>query len=61
MPIKKSKDGIIVGDDWDALVNLVEIYTTMSQPPDGTYKVVNLYVEIIEGNPKLRVEYEVPE
>lgn len=30
----------------------------LSDPPGGAYEVTNLYVEVVEGNPKLRVEYE---
>ena len=29
-----------------------------SAPPQGCLRVTNLYVEIVDGNPKLRVEYE---
>lgn len=61
MPVKRHPEGIIEGTDWDELADLVEFYTALTDPPDGMYKVINLYVELIEGQPKLRVEYEVPE
>jgi len=48
----------IKGDDYNALVDSAEL-SVPSEAPDGTYKVTNIYVELVEGNPKLRVEYEV--
>jgi len=54
-------DRKIKGDDWNELANLVEqlkLILTNSDPPDGCFKVTNLYVELVDGNPKLRVEYE---
>lgn len=53
-PIKRSKDGIIEGVDWDALADLVEFFTTLTNPPEGCFKVTNIYVEMIDGNPKFR-------
>ena len=49
----------IKGTDWNALADLVEELKTISDAPDGCYKVTNLYVEMDNGTPKLRVEYEV--
>jgi len=57
-PIKRSKDGIIQGIDWDALADLTEFFTALTNPPDGMFKVKNLYVELVEGKPKLRVEFD---
>lgn len=51
----------ISGDDWNRLADLVEFFTVQSDPPDGKYKVTGLYVEIEDGEPKLRVEFEVVE
>lgn len=49
----------IKGTDWNALADLVEELKVASDPPSGCFKVTNIYVEMDEGNPKLRVEYEV--
>ena len=40
-----------------ALDFLFETYMG-SVPPDGKKRVTNFYVEMVEGSPKLRVEYE---
>ena len=48
----------IQGTDWNELVNLVELLRVPSDPPDGAYKVTNLYVVLENGEPKLKVEYE---
>ena len=34
---------------------LIEI---QSDPPPGGKEVTNVYIEMVDGNPKLRVEYE---
>ena len=47
----------IKGDDWNDVVAALEL-SVPSDAPDGTYRVTNLYVELVEGSPKLRVEYE---
>ena len=55
-------DRKIKGDDWNALTDIVEQLETAitnSDPPSGCFKVTNLYVELDNGTPKLRVEYEV--
>lgn len=49
----------IKGTDWNSLADLVELLQVPSNPPTGCYKVTNLYVEMVDGNPKLRVEYEI--
>ena len=48
----------IKGDDYNLLVDAAEL-SVPSDAPDGTYKVTNIYVELVDGNPKLRVEYDI--
>ena len=48
----------ITGSDWNSLVDLAELTNIPSNPPDGAYKVTNLYVVMVNGEPKLKVEYE---
>lgn len=48
----------IRGTDWNDVVDAMELVVN-SDAPNGTYKVTNIYVEMIDGKPKLRVEYEV--
>ena len=59
MPVKKWTPGDkILGTDWNALIDLLELETAKTVPVDGTYKVTNLYVVIENGNPKLKIEYD---
>lgn len=36
----------------------IQVPVVKSEPPVDCKKVVNIYVEMVEGQPKLRVEYE---
>jgi len=45
-------------DDWNQLVTTLETIIPKTEAPDGCYPVTNLYVEVVNGKPKLRVEYE---
>jgi hypothetical protein len=57
---KKAVDGF--GNDVIVVTPEEVTYITdgvVSVPPDGEKKkVTNIYVEIVDGQPKLRVEYE---
>jgi hypothetical protein len=46
----------ITGLDWNDLVEVIEVFD--SSPPEGAYKVTNIYVVMENGSPKLKVEYE---
>ena len=48
----------IKGTDWNELVDLVESFQVPSDPPQDAYKVTNLYVVMVNGEPKLKIEYE---
>ena len=56
--VKRSSEGLIDDQDWDTLADMVEFYTTLTDPPNGKFKVTNIYVELVGGQPKLRVEYD---
>jgi hypothetical protein len=57
--IGKSKFFDDLGNDVTAWVeSLMSEQGLKSDPPVGKKKVTNVYVEIVEGEPKLRVEYE---
>ena len=45
-------------EDWNLLVDVLQLETTKTIPEDGTYKVTNLYVVVENGNPKLKIEYD---
>jgi len=45
--------------DWNQLVEVLETIVPKTEAPNGCYPVTNLYVELVNGEPKLRVEYEV--
>ena len=45
-------------EDWNVLVDVLELETPKTVPEDGTYKVTNLYVVVENGNPKLKIEYD---
>lgn len=49
--------GGIPVDGMGALVDLKKL-ALVSDPPKGCKKVTNMYIEFVNGNPKLRVEYE---
>ena len=48
----------VSGTDWNQLVTVLETIIPKTEAPDGCYPVTNLYVELVNGEPKLRVEYE---
>ena len=48
---------VLIGHLVEAVQFLLDHYVE-SLPPDGKKQVSNFYVEMVEGNPKLRVEYE---
>ena len=45
-------------EDWNLLVDILQLKTAKTIPEDGTYKVTNLYVVVENGNPKLKIEYD---
>lgn len=45
-------------EDWNAVINAVE-GKVKTDAPSGCYPVTNLYVVIENGEPKLKVEYEI--
>jgi len=45
--------------DWNQLVTVLETIIPKTEAPNGCYPVTNLYVELVNGEPKLRIEYEV--
>ena len=57
---KWTSDGKKVsGVDWNQLVTVLETVIPKTEAPDGCYPVTNLYVELVNGEPKLRIEYEM--
>lgn len=57
--------GVAYGTDYMLFAPMwikeLDVNPVMTRAPDGMFKVTNLYVELVEGEPKLRVEYDAPE